>query len=127
MSDQGKETSPASKSLARQLRYVLLIPLTLVVVGLCYLYGRFIEVNWIKTEYVHIPIRGLPQEFEGFKIVHLSDLHVVEMGKREKKLPAMVNSVSGSSSLATRPLPTCLNLTRILSPSTLIESYRGPL
>ncbi len=89
--------APVSKTLLRQLRPLLAIPIVLGVVGLCYAYGRFIEVDWLRIKHVDVPIRNLPAEFEGFKIVHLSDLHIDEIGKREKKLPEMVNAVGADA------------------------------
>ena len=97
MSEGAKSASLTPKNRLKQFRSVLLIPIVLAVIGLCYGYGRLIEVNWIRIKRVDVPIRGLPKEFKGFKIVHLSDLHVTEMGKRERKLPAMVNSVGADA------------------------------
>jgi len=92
-----KQQPQSPKGLFKQYRSILAIPLFILIIGLCYAYGRLIEVNWIKIECVDIPIRGLPAEFEGFKIVQLSDLYVTELGKREKKLPAMVNSIGADA------------------------------
>ena len=88
--------TPAKRSL-KPFRSLLLIPLFLILVGACYLYARLIEVNWIKIKRVDIPIKHLPKEFEGFKIVHLSDLHINTMGKRERKLAPMVNSIGADA------------------------------
>jgi predicted MPP superfamily phosphohydrolase len=93
--------SPVSKSLRRRLRPLLAIPAVLGVFGQCYVYGRLIEVDWVKVEHVDIPIRNLPEEFDGFKVVHLSDLHIDEIGKREKKLAEMVNSVGADAIVIT--------------------------
>ena len=90
------KTEPAGNRF-RQFRSVLLLPVILAIIGFCYLYGRFIEVDWIRVKHVDIPIRGLPLEFDGFTIVHLSDLHISEMGRREKKLAKMVNSVGADA------------------------------
>jgi len=86
-----------AESRLRQFRSVLLLPVILAAIGLCYLYGRFIEVDWIRIERVNIPIRGLPAEFDGFRIIHLSDFHISKMGRREKKLAEMVNSVGANA------------------------------
>ncbi len=74
-----------------------MIPLVLFIVGACYLYARLVEVNWIKIKRLDLPIKRLPKEFEGFKIVHLSDLHINSMGKRERKLAPMVNSIGADA------------------------------
>jgi len=88
---------PSRRTIRRSLRSLLLIPIVLAVVGAAYLYGRLIEVNWIKTKRVDVPIRPLPPQFDGFKIVQLSDLHIWDLGEREKKLPAMVNAVGADA------------------------------
>ena len=97
MSQNNESSSPKSQSIARQLRSLLLIPIVLGIVGVCYLYGRLIEVDWIKIERIEVPIRGLPEEFEGFKMVHLSDLHAKKLGKRERQLPSMVNALKADA------------------------------
>jgi predicted MPP superfamily phosphohydrolase len=84
-------------TLFRQIRIILLIPIVLLSIGACYLYGRVIEVNWLRIKHVDIPVQNLPAAFEGFRIVQLSDLHVTEIGKREKKLPDMVNSLGADA------------------------------
>src|SRR5262245_31230733 len=38
-------------------------------------YGRRVEPTWLELTRHTIPIRGLPEAFDGFRIVHLSDLH----------------------------------------------------
>jgi predicted MPP superfamily phosphohydrolase len=81
----------------RQFRSFLLIPAVVALIGLCYLYGRFVEVNWIKIKKIDIPVRDLPKSFEGFRIVQLSDLHTNQYGNREKKLPSMVNSIGADA------------------------------
>lgn len=97
MSQNSENLIPKIQSIARQLRNLLLIPIMLGILGVCYLYGRLIEVDWIKIEQVEIPIRGLPEAFDDFKIVHLSDLHIKELGEREKKLPDLVNSLNADA------------------------------
>jgi uncharacterized protein len=38
-------------------------------------YGRKIEPTWLELTRHVVPIAGLPNAFDGFRIVHLSDLH----------------------------------------------------
>jgi predicted MPP superfamily phosphohydrolase len=97
MPDNTTTLSPPSRRSLKRFRSLLLIPLVAIVVGSCYLYARFIEVNWIKVKRLDIPLKRLPKEFEGFKIAHLSDLHIDAIGKRERKLPAMVNSLAADA------------------------------
>jgi uncharacterized protein len=47
------------------------------VTGLCVcFYGVVIRRWWFITRRLDIPIRGLDKKFDGYRIVHLSDLHV---------------------------------------------------
>ncbi len=101
MPEENKTKAQPDRNFLKRFRSVLLIPIVCVFIGLCYLYGRLIEVDWIKIKYINTPIRGLPEEFEGFKIVHLSDLHVTKLGRREKKLPMMVNSIDADAIVIT--------------------------
>jgi predicted MPP superfamily phosphohydrolase len=38
-------------------------------------YGRRIEPTWLEVNRLTIPVRDLPEPFEDFRVVHLSDLH----------------------------------------------------
>ncbi len=40
-------------------------------------YMTHVEPTWLKIKRVKIPIKGLPKEFDGFKIVQLSDFHYI--------------------------------------------------
>ena len=60
------------------------------VVG-AYGYGSRIESEWLQTERVTIPVKGLGSSFEGFKIVHMSDFHLyphtqIELIKRAVRI-----------------------------------------
>ncbi len=39
------------------------------------LYGFVVEPHWVSLREIHLTISGLDAEFEGFSILHLSDLH----------------------------------------------------
>ncbi len=41
-----------------------------------YAYGTQVEPDWLTIERVHVPLKNLKPALEGFKIVHLSDLHL---------------------------------------------------
>lgn len=49
---------------------------SVVFTGGGYAYATRIEPATMSTEYVEIPLRNLPPAFEGFKITHISDLHL---------------------------------------------------
>lgn len=38
-------------------------------------YGFRIEPTWLELNHCDVPVRGLPEAFAGFRIVHLSDFH----------------------------------------------------
>ena len=48
----------------------------------------------IKIEREIIKIENLPQEFEGIKIVHISDLHSSKFGRIEKKILVIINQLN---------------------------------
>lgn len=39
------------------------------------LYGIFIESSWLQVERVDVHLRKLPAALDGFRIVHLTDIH----------------------------------------------------
>ncbi|HEY1380393.1 MAG TPA: metallophosphoesterase, partial [Gemmataceae bacterium] len=38
-------------------------------------YARHVEPTWLEVNRLHVPVRDLPAEFDGFRLVQLSDLH----------------------------------------------------
>lgn len=59
------------------------------IVTLCLIigiWGIYFEPYKIRVENVEIEIKNLPASFKDLKIVHLSDLHSYDFGKREKKV-----------------------------------------
>ncbi|UNC93766.1 metallophosphoesterase [Candidatus Contubernalis alkaliaceticus] len=60
-------------------------------VGLTFISYLFYEVNSIAvTKYV-VPIKNLPLSFDGFTILHLTDLHSKEYGNNQKRLINLIN------------------------------------
>jgi uncharacterized protein len=43
--------------------------------GIAAIWGLF-EAQWVEFRRVDVPLAGLPQELDGFSILHLSDLHL---------------------------------------------------
>ncbi len=71
----------------RRLLVLLLAAVVLLAVGIPWLWWQ----SWgIRTTVTQVPVYGLPQGFEGFRIVHLSDLHGHEYGEDSETLLAMV-------------------------------------
>jgi len=49
------------------------------------------EVNTIKVVRYTVPVRNLPAPFDGFTILHLSDLHQKEFGGNQARLLDLIN------------------------------------
>ncbi len=49
----------------------------------CFLY---VQNNWIGVSRLTISFDKLPEKFDGFKIIHLSDLHSKSFGKNQQRL-----------------------------------------
>ncbi|HHX86911.1 MAG TPA: metallophosphoesterase [Firmicutes bacterium] len=47
--------------------------------------------NWIKVTHCHIETKNLPEAFDGFKIVHIGDLHGKKFGINNAKLARIIN------------------------------------
>lgn len=63
-----------------------------LVFGMIFIYTVKIEPNWIESKEQSVYIPRLPASFEGFRIIHLSDLH----GKlfSEEEITNMVNKLN---------------------------------
>lgn len=62
-------------------KIIISVLVILVVVLFCY-----IENNWISISNINYNSNKIPKSFQGYKIVHLSDLHNKSFGKNQKKL-----------------------------------------
>ena len=78
---------PFWKSFKAGLWILLLPPLAL-------LYGSFIERNQTQTNNVEIVSNNLPATFNGYKIVHISDMHLLSFIGREKSLAKIVEKIN---------------------------------
>ena len=68
----------------------------IIILTLCiifFIYSFYIEPNRIEISKITIRIKGLSDALSGFSIIHLSDLHLVNIGKREAKLLKAVNEL----------------------------------
>ena len=72
------------------LRIVILLAAPALVAGICALDAFYIEPNYPRVITQEITIEGLPKQLDGLKIVHLSDLHIVKVGKREDRALAKI-------------------------------------
>lgn len=69
----------------KRTRYGVLILITLILLGTGY-YGIFVEPYDIDVRHVWIDDSGLGEILKGKVIVHLSDLHIGKIGKRERRV-----------------------------------------
>lgn len=56
----------------------------------CFLYGTLIEIDWVETTHTVIEIDRPPLGYDRFRIVHLSDLHLERLGRRERRVVELV-------------------------------------
>lgn len=68
--------------------WILLVP------PLALLYGAFIERNQTQTNRVDIISENVPQTFDGYKIVHISDMHLLSFIGREETLAQIVEKIN---------------------------------
>ena len=62
----------------------------MIIILIILLYGRFVEPNTLVTNHIEIEIEGLPKNFEGRRIVQISDLHGKKYGD---KLARKINDI----------------------------------
>lgn len=62
----------------------------LAVYLLCFAYGVFIEAGWVQTTVTEIKVKEPVLGYERFRIVHLSDLHLERIGRREYRMMEQV-------------------------------------
>lgn len=75
------------KNIARRKFKKLFLVLTFLISLTVLIWYSFIfEPNNIQIERISIAIENLPEEFEGTKIVHLTDFHSKNFGEREKRV-----------------------------------------
>lgn len=82
------ETS-ANQKRGNPVTYAIIAALILIGVLALLIYDS--NYNLEVEEFV-VPLEGLPEEFEGFRIVHLSDLHGAEFGTDNVKLLNIIKS-----------------------------------
>lgn len=57
-------------------------------------YGSLVERNLFKVKKVEIAAEGLPESFDSFRIVHISDIHARSFEGREKHLQRAVDKIN---------------------------------
>ena len=51
------------------------------------LYAVFVRRRWVRVRTIDIPVEGLGAGFEGYRIAHLSDLHIGSLWPRPRAAP----------------------------------------
>lgn len=104
----------------------------LITCQLLFVYALFIEPNWIVVRRVKIVSPRLAQVLEGVRVVHISDLHVRELGYREMSLVEKVNRLKPDVVLVTGDLlgiregiQTCWNVLNLMEPKFWIYGVTG--
>ncbi len=68
--------------------------LVAMVVVMILLHGAFINPLNIESKNIDIEIENLPAEFEGYKIIQISDIHLGSWGKRTKYLETAIYAIN---------------------------------
>jgi predicted MPP superfamily phosphohydrolase len=58
----------------------------LALYGVCFSYGTFIEAHWVQTTHTEIKVADPVLGHSRFRIVHLTDLHLERIGRREYRM-----------------------------------------
>jgi len=82
---------PSDKKIWIERRGVI-VPVTAVLAlyGLCFAYGILIEADWVQTTRTEIKVREPVLGYDRFRIVHLSDLHLERIGRRDYRMMEQV-------------------------------------
>ena len=61
---------------------------------LAWIYGTVVERNRFRTEKVEITSESVPTTFDGYRIVHISDMHLMSFAGREGALQRAVDKIN---------------------------------
>ncbi|MBR2072548.1 MAG: metallophosphoesterase [Alistipes sp.] len=61
---------------------------------LAWIYGTVVERNRFRTEKVEIASESVPTTFDGYRIVHISDMHLMSFAGREGALQRAVDKIN---------------------------------
>ena len=61
--------------------------------GICAVDAFYIEPNFPRVVELEVKIKDLPKELDGLKIVHLTDIHLVTVDKREDRALAKIDAI----------------------------------
>ena len=69
--------------------------LSLLAPPLAISYGALVERNCFRIKEVSISFEDLPEAFDGYRIVHISDIHARSFSGREKQLARAIDKING--------------------------------
>lgn len=61
---------------------------------LAWLYGTLVERNRFRVKHTEIVSQTLPSSFDGYRIVHISDMHLMSFAGRERALKRAVGKIN---------------------------------
>jgi predicted MPP superfamily phosphohydrolase len=76
--------------MAKKRRKIIIITLVILIFSVVY---YFLQLNWISVTNETIHLNDLPEEFNGYKIVQLTDLHNKEFGEGNVRLVKKINNI----------------------------------
>ncbi|MEY8754049.1 metallophosphoesterase [Peribacillus frigoritolerans] len=76
--------------MVKKRRKILVITLAILIFLVVY---YLLQLNWISVSNETVHLENLPGEFDGFKVVQLSDLHNKEFGEGNKRLVKKINKI----------------------------------
>ena len=71
--------------------------ISLAVPPLAILYGHVVEINRVKVRNIEIVSERLPEAFDGYRIAHISDLHLLSFEDRHDRLEEFIDKVKSLS------------------------------
>lgn len=66
----------------------------LLIVPVLLVYGGYIERNMFRVKKVEVESANLPEAFDGYKIAHISDIHLLSFQGRERALKRAVQKIN---------------------------------
>lgn len=74
-------------------RIAIVLSVLALIAGICLLDAFYIEPWFPRVITQTVYIDNLPKDLDGLKIVHLSDLHIEKMGKREERALKIIRGI----------------------------------
>ena len=71
----------------------------IILIAMCFagalvIYSIFIEPYWLEIKHLHFGKVGSTGGLRGKKAVHISDMHIRDIGRREKKLLKLISEIN---------------------------------